>query len=140
MTPRVPLASVLVVCLFLGAACRGAQDAADLKEVQRAQAGSVDLVLLSATGALKQGKEAFVLEFRSRADQKPVDVGEVKLSASMVMAGMPPMIGSTTVTHTSTPGRYGVTVEAEMAGSWRLAVEWDGPAGKGSTNIQGQFQ
>ena len=127
-------------CMLLLVGCAGAQETSALKEVQRAQAGNLDVVILSSTGALKLGKDMFVLEFRSRADQKPVDVGTVKISASMVMAGMPPMIANTTVMPAGTPGRYDVTAEATMAGSWRLAVEWDGPAGRESTNIQGQFQ
>jgi hypothetical protein len=126
--------------MLLLVGCSGAQDPTGLKEVQRTQAGNLDVVVLSATGALKQGKDTFQIEFRSRSDQKLVDVGAVKVSASMVMAGMPPMIGNTTVTPTATPGRYDVSAEAAMAGSWRLAVEWDGPAGHGSTNIQGRFQ
>ena len=138
MTSRLLLIPGLTLLLMVG--CGSPAENSGLKEVQRVQAGNLDVVVLSASGALKLGKDTFDLEFRSRADQKPVDAGEVKVSASMVMAGMPPMIGNTTVMRSATPGRYEVTVETSMAGSWRLAVEWNGPAGQGSTNIQGKFQ
>ena len=126
--------------VLLLAGCSSGQNASGLKEVQRTQAGNLDVVVLSPSGTLKQGKDTFVLEFRSRADQKLADVGAVKVSVTMVMAGMPPMIGNTTVTPTGTPGRYDVAAEAAMAGAWRLGLDWDGPAGKGSTAFQGQFQ
>ena len=120
--------------------CASGQDATGLKHVQRVQAGNLDVVVLSAAGAFKQGKDSFVLEFRSRPDQTLLDVGAVKVSATMVMAGMPPMMGDTAIMRSDTPGRYAVTTELNMAGSWRLGLEWDGPAGKGSTTFQWQVQ
>jgi len=117
-------------------ACRNAEQAPALKEVQRVHAGALDLVLLSASGALKQGKDAFVLEFRS-ADGQLVDVGTVNVNATMAMAGMGPMLGESTVNPTSTKGRYEVASNLNMAGSWRFTVEWNGPAGKGSTSLAG---
>jgi hypothetical protein len=120
--------------------CSPAQEASRLAEVQRVRAGDLDVVVLSDAGTLNQGKDAFVIEFRSRSDQRLVDVGAVKVAATMVMAGMPPMIGNTTVMRTGTPGRYDVTTELGMAGTWRLGLEWDGPAGHGSTSFQGKVQ
>ena len=116
--------------------CRTAEDASALKEVQRVHAGALDVVLLSASGGLKQGKGSFILEFRG-ADGQLVDVGTVNVNATMVMAGMAPMLGQTTINPTSTKGRYEVASDLNMAGSWRFTVEWNGPAGQGSTSLAG---
>ena len=139
-TTRHPIAVLGILSALLLAACANADNASTLKEIQRAQAGMLDLVLLSDTGALKQGKDTFVLEFRNRADQRLVDVGAVKVNATMSMAGMAPMIGSTMVERTDTAGRYDVATDFGMAGSWRIGLEWDGPAGKGTASLQGRVQ
>jgi hypothetical protein len=119
-------------------ACGRADEPTALKELERVNAGNVDIVLLSADDALQQ-KDAFVIEFRNRADQRPVDVGTVRINATMPMAGMAPMIGKVTATPLAA-GRYEVTTDLTMAGSWRIDVEWDGPAGKGSAVLPGRIQ
>jgi len=129
----------VIAVAVLAAGCGGAQDTAPLKEIQRARAGDLAVVVLSAADTLKQGRDAFVIEFRN-STQTLVDVGDLKVSATMIMAGMPPMIGTTTVTRSATPGRYEITTELSMAGTWRLGLDWDGPAGAGSTTLQGQVQ
>ena len=140
MTGR--LLSVLLA-FSLGAsvnlACAQAQDAPKLKELQRTKAGTLEVLLLSTRAALRQGKDSFVIEFRSAADQHPVDVGTVKVNATMTMAGMPPMIGNITAKRTDV-GRYAVDSDLGMVGSWRLGLEWDGPAGKGSATMPGNVQ
>ena len=35
------------------------------------------------------------------------------------------------------PGRYQATAEFGMAGAWKMAIEWDGPAGRGSVDFEG---
>ena len=131
---------MLLVTLIFNAGCMStADDAARLQELQRAKAGAIDVVLLSSRDALKQGKDSSILEFRSGSDQGLVDVGTVKVSATMPMAGMSPMIGSANVRPAGV-GRYALETDLSMAGSWRLAVEWDGPAGKGSASLPGQAQ
>ena len=47
------------------------------------------------------------------------------------------MLGSIFVTRGDTPGRYVVDADLGMTGTWRLIVEWDGPAGKGSASFPG---
>ncbi len=126
----------LTLIAAIASGCGTAEEAPALKEVQRVHAGALDVVLLSASGALKQGKDAFVLEFRA-ADGQLVDVGTVNVNATMVMAGMAPMLGQTTINPTSTKGRYEVASNLNMAGSWRFTVEWNGPAGQGSTSLAG---
>jgi hypothetical protein len=134
-----------LVCLCLGgavwfAACGGGRSPANLKELRRVQSGNLDVVLLSPDEGLTQGNDSFVLEFRNRGDQQLVDVGTVGVNATMSMPGMAPMLGTTSVKPAGTPGRYEVDAQLTMSGSWRIDLDWNGPAGKGSTTLDGQVQ
>jgi hypothetical protein len=106
--------------------------------VQRVRANGLDISLLSPTGTLHQGRNAFSVEFRA-PDGKLVDVGSVRLGANMPMPGMV-MSGGVQLQRTSVPGRYAATAEFGMSGAWHMAVEWDGPAGRGSVNFEGAVQ
>ena len=127
---------VTTLAIVLVAACGGGNQTAQLKELQRVKAGSMDVVLLAPGDSLKQGKGSFVLEFRD-ADATLVDVGSVMVGASMPMPGMAPMFGECLVTPSPTKGRYEVVSDLGMAGTWRLQIAWDGPAGKGSASVPG---
>ena len=137
MTRRsgVPMTALLLIVLA-AAECGGGPGKAT--ELQKVKSGALDVVVLSPRDALKHGKDDFNLEFRS-ADGKLVDVGDVRATASMPMAGMP-MFGSIAVQRTDVPGRYRASGEFPMAGTWRLGIEWDGPAGKGSVAFSGTVQ
>ena len=130
---------LLVPLAALVAACGGCGGNAKLMEVQRVKAGDLEVVLLSSDGALHQ-KGAFALEFRSAADAKPVNAGSVRASASMPMPGMPPMFGTIDVGPADASGRYPVQSKFEMSGGWRIALEWDGPAGRSAANFTGTVQ
>jgi Cu(I)/Ag(I) efflux system membrane protein CusA/SilA len=106
--------------------------------VQRVNANGLQIALLSPTGGLHLGRNAFSIEFRS-AEGALVDAGAVRLSANMPMPGMV-MSGGVQVQRTSVTGRYDATAEFGMAGAWHMAIEWDGPAGRGSTNFGGAVQ
>jgi hypothetical protein len=127
---------ILIVTAAVLASCGGRQDTTQLKELRRAKAGMFDVVLLSPGDALPQGKGRFVIEFRD-AGGALVDVGTVTVGASMPMAGMAPMFGECMVMPTPTKGRYDVASDLGMAGTWRLQIAWDGPAGKGSASMSG---
>ena len=116
-------------------ACGGA--GSKLNEIQRVKAGMLDVVVLSGNAALKQ-KDTVTIEFRS-ANGNLVDVGDVKGSASMSMSGTP-MLGSIDVTRGDQPGRYTAHTQLDMAGTWRLTLEWKGPAGQGSTSFSSSVQ
>jgi copper/silver efflux system protein len=105
--------------------------------VQTVRSGDLQIVILSPTGTLHQGRNTFSIEFRSGNGQL-VDVGRVRASANMPMPGMV-MSGGLQVDRTST-GRYEATVEFGMAGAWHMAIEWNGPAGNGSINFEGAVQ
>jgi hypothetical protein len=126
---------ILALATANAAGCRKAEEV-PLKELQRAHTAAVDVVLLSAAEALQQGKGSFVLEFRGPGGQL-VDVGTVSVNATMTMPGMSPMFGESAVKPTTTTGRYEVVSDLGMAGTWRLNVEWNGPAGRGSASLPG---
>jgi len=107
--------------------------------IQTVRAGDLDVVLLSQTGTLRQGRNAFTVEFRQTGTNALVDVGAVRASANMPMPGMV-MSGGLQLAPTGVPGRYSATAEFGMAGAWQMAIEWDGPAGKGQVNFQGGVQ
>ena len=107
--------------------------------VQIVRAGDLDVVVLSESGALRTGRNTFTIEFRRAGTETLVDAGRVHASANMTMPGMA-MSGNLQVMPSGVPGRYRATAEFGMAGAWPMAIEWDGPAGKGSVNFQGGVQ
>ena len=105
------------------------------------QAGDLDVVLLAPASSLKQGEDdAFTLEFRRTGSNTLVDVGSVKVSATMPMAGMPPMMANASAMPTGTAGRYTVNSHLTMTGTWNFGVEWQGPAGSGSAKLSANAQ
>jgi hypothetical protein len=110
-----------------------------MTEVQRVRSGNVDVVLLSPHEALRHGQDTFTIEFRLISDGSLIDVGNVRTTASMPMPGMP-MFGTIEVQRAKVSGRYTVSSDLGMAGSWRMSVEWDGPQGRGSVSFAGNVQ
>jgi Cu(I)/Ag(I) efflux system membrane protein CusA/SilA len=106
--------------------------------VQRLRSGNLEIVLLSPSGTLRQGRNTFSFEFRG-VDGQLVDVGTVRASGNMPMPGMV-MSSGLQVQRTATAGRYDATAEFGMAGAWHMALEWDGPIGHGSINFEGAVQ
>jgi len=132
------LRSVLIVATLVLSACSSPKpEAPKLTELQRTKSGDIEVVLLAATDALPPGKSQSTIEFQTGGAHRLVDVGAVKASATMPMPGFSPMLGSVFVNKTDTPGRYTLDADLGMSGTWRLTVEWDGPAGKGSASFPG---
>jgi len=140
--PAVPAVLALLVLGTLTTACRQAPplEAPGLKELNRVSAGGMTVVMLASGEALKSGKDTAYLEFRSGTDGRLVDAGTVKVSATMAMQGMAPMMGSMFVHKTETAGRYLIDTDLGMLGTWQIGVEWDGPAGTGKTMMSGSVQ
>ena len=131
-------ASLLIVVATLAlSACSSAPESSNLTELQRTKAGNLDVVLLAKNEALASGKGEATLEFQNGSDHQLVEVGTVKVGASMEMAGMGPMVGSVFVKRSDAPGRYSLDTDLGMAGTWRLKVDWSGPAGTGSVTFPG---
>jgi hypothetical protein len=105
------------------------------KVIQTQKAKDVVITLKSESGQWAQGKNKFSIEFTSAKDKQPVDAGKVTLSTSMPMPGMAPMIAGATVSPDKTPGRYLGAIEFPDSGARQVTVNWDGPAGKGSTKF-----
>lgn len=136
---RVPRVRALLLMVFVAIAVNGGcRRATNLTEVQRVNSGAVNVVLLSRDGNLHQ-KDPFTIEFRSASGGGLVDVGSVRASATMPMPGMP-MFGSIEVRPEDAPGRYTAKGNLEMTGGWRIAIDWDGPAGRGAINFTGTVQ
>ena len=104
------------------------------RELHRVRSGNVDVVLLSTDGAISKGTDTFTIEFRG-TDGGLLDVGTVKAKAMMPMAGMGPMAGEVNVQPSGSPGRYLVSSNLSMAGTWRIDLEWAGPAGSGMATL-----
>ncbi len=142
----VAVVAVVVVVFAIAAAIgwratrgRGGAGQADTTQtVQQVNAGDLRIAVVSPSGALRLGRNTFAFEFRAGNGQL-VDVGAVRASANMPMPGMV-MSGGLQVIRTATPGRYEATAEFGMAGAWQMAIEWDGPAGRGSVNFEGTVQ
>jgi hypothetical protein len=107
--------------------------------VHTERAGALEISLRAPAGVLHTGANVFTLEFRRASDQELVNVGAVHATGNMSMPGMV-MPSGLEVTTSGVAGRYNATAEFGMAGSWQLAIEWDGPAGKGAVNFQGAVQ
>ena len=132
---------LLVVVLAVSPVACGAGEGEHTSEVARVRSGELDVVLLASQPALTPGKAAFTIEFRSASDgARLVDVGAVKAAATMPMAGMAPMMAPVSVAPTETAGRYVARSDLAMAGDWHLAIEWDGPAGRGAASLSPQVQ
>ena len=115
------------------------EPASTMDVVHTSRSGNLNVVLRAPDGALRQGRNTFTIEFRSAATGSLVDVGAVRASANMPMPGMV-MSSGMQVTPSGTSGRYMATAEFGMAGAWQMSVEWDGPAGRGSTSFEGNVR
>jgi hypothetical protein len=127
--------AIVAFVASLTLACGGSESSAPLHELARVRSGSLDVVLLSSKSSLSPGKDAATIEFRAADDGRLVDVGTVKASATMPMGGMAPMVGGVGVQRTDVAGRYRAASDLNMAGEWKLTVEWNGPAGAGSASF-----
>ncbi len=110
--------------------------AADI--VRQVQSGELTILLRASGGALRLGRNAFTVEFRT-ANNDLVDVGTVRASGNMPMPGM--VMSSGMEVHAGdAPGRYQATADFGMAGTWQMGIEWTGPKGQGSVSFEGSVQ
>jgi Cu(I)/Ag(I) efflux system membrane protein CusA/SilA len=107
--------------------------------IETVRSGDLVITLSNPAGELRQGGNRVAIEFRSAATHELVDVGAVKLAGSMTMPGMV-MTSPIMITPTSRAGAYEATADFGMAGSWQMALEWDGSAGRGSAAFEGNVQ
>jgi hypothetical protein len=106
--------------------------------VQTVTSGDLRISLVSASGSLRQGRNAFDIEFRDTGG-KLVDVGIVKATAAMQMPGMA-MSGAVQVEPSGVAGRYHATADFGMAGMWSFTIEWAGGGRSGVVAFEGAVQ
>jgi hypothetical protein len=106
-----------------------------LKELHKATAGDLEVVLLAPADTLEQRQGFALVEFRDDNGML-VDVGTVKASATMPMPGAETMTGGIEIKPTPAPGRFELMTDFSMGGVWFVQVEWIGPAGQGSARLQ----
>src|SRR5436190_2311880 len=108
------------------------------KEIASQRSNDVIVSLLNETGDLTQGKNGFVVAFRSATTGQPVDVGKVTVSSTMPMPGMP-MSAGLELSPAGETGKYLAKGDFAMSGGWNFDIRWDGPGGQGaallSTNV-----
>ena len=107
--------------------------------IQTIRSGDIAITLVSDAASLHQGRNTFAIEFRSATTGALIDVGDVRFAAAMTMPGMV-MSGGAEISRTIVPGRYAATGEFGMAGIWRMTIEWNGPAGRGSAAFDGDVR
>jgi Cu(I)/Ag(I) efflux system membrane protein CusA/SilA len=129
--------ALLIGAVFAWRAVRGPSDEGTTV-VQRVQAGDLQIAVRSPVGALRQGRNTFTIEFR-RSNGELADIRTLRASANMSMPGMA-MSGNLQVKPGGVPGRFEATAEFGMAGAWNMAMEWEGPEGRGSANFEGTVQ
>jgi Cu(I)/Ag(I) efflux system membrane protein CusA/SilA len=142
-----PVAVAIVIVLALAAggwwlrdrAAAAPQTEAPGAVLQTVRSGDLAITLSNAAGQLRQGANAFRIEFRSARTRALVDAGTVHLNAAMTMPGMA-MTGTVAIEPAGQPGVYEATGEFAMSGNWQMTLEWDGPAGRGSAAFNGSVQ
>jgi YtkA-like len=135
MSMKRSIVGVMLGVLLLWGGLMGIAMAAEPKVIQTHKAKDVVVTLLSESGQLTKGKNAFVLQFTSAATNQPLDAGKVTLNTSMSMPGMAPMVADAALSADKTPGRYLGTIDFPDSGTRQVTVTWEGPAGKGSTRF-----
>lgn len=123
-----------VVVAFLSLFTDGCGARNDLKEIQRTKARDVDVVLLSQDGLVHQ-KTDLTVEFRKPSNGELIDVKHVRANATMPMPGMAPMFGTIDLRPSGTAGRFFFQGTLEMAGSWRVTFNWEGPTGSDQVTL-----
>lgn len=124
----------LIVAAVVLSACSNSSAPAT-KEIESHNAGDVVISISSEKRELAQGKNTFLISFRSAGTNQPVDAGTIMVSASMTMPGMAPMTAPIEIEPAGKVGQYMVKGDFGMSGSWAFEVRWDGPTGRGNTSF-----
>ncbi|MEZ5399450.1 MAG: FixH family protein [Bryobacteraceae bacterium] len=124
-------AGAVVVALSL-VACQSSAPAGT-KEIVSQDAGGLKITLLNESGELTQGDNQFRMTFQTAGGQA-ADAGNVTVSCSMSMPGMPPMVAPLEAKPAGT-GEFAMNGTFSMSGAWTFEIRWDGPAGSGATTL-----
>ena len=115
-------------------ACKSTH-AVETTPIESQREGNLVVSLLNEKGELAQGKNSFVVWFRSVGNNQFVNVGTVTVSSSMAMPGMAPMTAPIELESAGSTGQYAAKADFGMSGAWKFEVRWDGPAGRGATSF-----
>jgi Cu(I)/Ag(I) efflux system membrane protein CusA/SilA len=142
--PTYVIASLVLLSLAAAGWWAWTRQASSIDESARTvletvRANDLVVTISNPQGGLRTGSNQFQIEFRSAATNELADVGTVQLAASMSMPGMV-MTSPISIAPSGRPGVYDATGEFGMAGSWRMTIEWNGPAGRGSAAFEGNVQ
>lgn len=113
-------ATSLLLLIVVFAAC----GTGGFKTITTQSNGDYNIVVLSKTGSIKQGKGKFFLEFRKASDNQLASVGIVNVRAEMPMPGMP-MVNDAKVEPQGKPGQYEVEYDLAMAGTWTVHIKFE---------------
>ena len=125
----------LIAFALLSQSCN--RQPAELKQIQQQRSGDYTVTLLNDTGMLKQHSDRLRVEIRNAATSSLADVANVKVEATMIMAGMAPMFGTLSSPKQTAPGQYDLDAEFGMAGQWNLVVTFD-PNGRAQFGLRAQ--
>src|SRR5437660_12707201 len=84
----------------------GSNRKTESKIIETHRAGDLAISLLNDSGDLTQGRNNFIIEFKSASSGQPVDVGRVFSSSTMSMPGMAPLSAGLELTPAGEVGRY----------------------------------
>jgi hypothetical protein len=127
-------AMVIALTLFL-LGCNGKPT--ELKQIQQQRSGDYAVALLNDTGVLKQQSDHLRIEIRNASTNELANVNNVKVQATMIMAGMGPMFGNLSSPQQTGPGQYELDAKMGMAGQWNLVVTFD-PNGRAQFSLRAQ--
>ena len=109
----------------------------EFKPIQQQRSGDYTVTVLSDTGMLKQHSDHLRVEIRNASTNEPSNVTNLKVQATMVMAGMGPMFGTLSSPKQTGPGQYELDSDFGMAGQWNLVVTFD-PNGRAQFGLRAQ--
>jgi len=109
----------------------------EFKQIQQQRSGDYTVALLNESGALKQRSDHLRLEIRNASTNDLASVTNVKVQATMIMAGMAPMFGTVSSPRQTAPGQFDLDAEFGMAGQWNLVVTFD-PNGRAQFGLRAQ--
>jgi YtkA-like len=117
------LSAFLVALVLLSQSCN--RQPTELKPIQQQRSGEYTVTLLNDTGMLKLRSDLLRVEIRNASTNELSNVDNLKVQASMIMAGMGPMFGTLSSPKQTAPGQYDLDAEFGMAGQWNLVVTFD---------------